>query len=413
MNWEQINNLRGLSKEKYSFYLGTYKFEDFGKGKIAKELPLSRVGWGSRAVEMRGNKTVFDCFENDELEFTAIMEKYHIYEALEKIKEDVLVAGCGFMGLVGDRVLPFTAEEAAGVFDWQELNLSYGAAVFSDKTARGYATDVAPDEYVVYKKDKTIIQKTGEERKELENSTGRPLMGVLTYRANTKRPFGKSVLNAASRAAIIDASRTTRQAMISAYHYNNKVDVLLGVDNDTELDRVESQTGDTLTVSPNENGQIPQIGEFGQHAMTPFTDTILIAARNFCTATKLTLANLGISSDAPQSPEALEIVSDDLRDDISQWHRELGEELKYLCMTLFMYEQGISEIDDNLRTKYEATIPTFRPTYRVDVGKFGDGLFKIAEKAPGVLYSRSLWRQLGLTSSEIDETIASIQESQL
>lgn len=411
--WKKINECRQRSCEKYSFYLGNYTFSDFGKGKIAKKLPRSTVGWGARAIEMRSNKTTFDCFENDELKFTDIAHRYGLFEALEKIEEDILVAGCGFLALVGDHILPFTAEEASGTFSWRDYNLSSGAAVFSREAKKdrlGLETDI-PDEYVIFESTRTRVKTANSEEIVYPNRTGRPLIGLLTYRSSVKRPFGASVLNRAARSAIIDASRTNRQAMISAYYYNNKIDVLLGVDADTELDTVEGQTGDTITVSPNENGQIPQIGQFSQHAMTPFSDTILIAARNFCTATKLTLANLGISSDAPQSPEALEIVSDDLRDDITKWHHELGCQLKYFCMTIFMKENDIQEIDDNLREKYEKTIPVFRPTYRADIGKIGDGLFKLAEKAPGALYARSLWRTLGLTSEEIDRAITSIADS--
>lgn len=412
MNWTEFNQNCAKSADKYQFYLGTYTFQDFGKGKIAKMLPVSTIGWGSRAVEMRSNKTTFDCFENDDLGLTEIARKYHVYEAINKVKEDVLVAGCGFIGLVGDRVLPFTAEEASGYFDWGEQNLSLGAAKFSNKVKeKGLYERSTPSDYVIYEKDRTRIMRSGDKEEQIiANPTGRPLMGLLTYRSTVKRPFGNSVLNPAARSAIIDASRTTRQAMISAYHYNTKVDVLLGVDDDTDVENVETQTGDILKVSPNSNGQNPSIGEFAQHAMTPFTDTINIAARNFCTATKLTLANLGLSSGAPQSPEALEIVSDDLRDDILQWHRDLGEQIKYFCMTLFMFENGLGAIDTNLRDKLDATIPVFKPTYRSDVAKIGDGIFKLAEKAPGVLQSRALWRTLGLESADIDAAIESARE---
>ena len=412
MNWTEFNKNCAKSADKYRFYLGTYTFQDFGKGKIAKMLPVSTIGWGSRAVEMRSNKTTFDCFENDDLGLTEIARKYHVYEAINKVKEDVLVAGCGFIGLVGDRVLPFTAEEASGYFDWGEQNLSLGAAKFSNKVKeKGLYERSTPSDYVIYEKDRTRIMRSGDKEEQIiDNPTGRPLMGLLTYRSTVKRPFGNSVLNPAARSAIIDASRTTRQAMISAYHYNTKVDVLLGVDDDTDVENVETQTGDILKVSPNSNGQNPSIGEFAQHAMTPFTDTINIAARNFCTATKLTLANLGLSSGAPQSPEALEIVSDDLRDDILQWHRDLGEQIKYFCMTLFMFENSLGTIDTNLRDKLDATIPVFKPTYRSDVAKIGDGIFKLAEKAPGVLQSRALWRTLGLESADIDAAIESARE---
>lgn len=233
-------------------------------------------------------------------------------------------------------------------------------------------------------------------------------MTLLTHKSTTKQPFGRSVISRTVQDSIIDASRTVRQAMIAAYHYNIKVDVVLGADSETAVDTIQAQTGDVLKVGPNENGQIPQIGQFAQHAMAPFNDSILISAKNFCTDTKLNLANLGISSTAPQSPEALEIVGDDLRDDIQEWQMEIGEQLKYFAVTLWMNKQGITELDDNLRAKIDAIQVAWKPVFRPDVGKFGDGLNKIAQNAPAIVKQRSIWRNLGLTSDEIDNVIENI-----
>lgn len=411
LDWKLINSMCRRSAEKYSFYLGNYKCVDFAHGKVASQIPIATIGWGSRAVEMRSNKTTFDCFENDDLHLTEIAERYKLYDALNKIKEDVLVAGCGFLAVVDDTILPFTAEQATGTYDWKQQNLRKGVAIFSESsTSRpGLEADI-PDEFVIYEPDRTIIRR-GNERAVQENRSGRPLMVVLTYRATTKKPFGNSVLNHSARCAIIDATRTNRQAMIAAHLYNTKVDAILGIDEDTNVDRVEGQTGDTITISTNKDGQIPQIGEFAQHQMAPFEDTIMISARNFCSATKLVLSNLGLQSDAPQNPEALEIVSDDLRDDIVQWQHELGEQLKYLCLTIFMKENGVTSIDANLRQKYNATVPAFKPTYRTDTSKFGDGLFKIGQQAPGALLARNLWRNFGLSSAEIDTAIESVRNN--
>lgn len=412
MDWDAIRSKLNCSKTKYSFYFGDYEYNDFSKGKMSKKIPKQQVGWGRRAVEIRANKTKFDRFENDTLGLNKIFAKYKVKEAFDKIKDDVLVCGCGFLALNGDRVFPFTAEEATGTFSWYDQNLRDGVAVFKTMTRKNrFGSQYRPDAFVEYLPDRTIAHERGLNGEETItmaiNGTGRPLMGLLTHKSTAKRPFGQSVLTKAARSAIIDASRTVRQAMIAAYHYNTKVDLLLGVDNETPVENIESQTGDVLKIGPNENGQIPQVGQFAQHAMAPFTDTILTAARNFCSDTKLSLVNLGISSDAPQSTEALEIINDDLRDDILAWENELAEQLKYFAVTLWMYENNVRNIDNNLRNKIEATKPVFLSVYRQDVGKFGDGLMKLADKAPEIVRSRSLWRNLGLTSEEIDNVINS------
>ena len=411
MNWKSIEDKLGLSNTKYDFYFGDYTYEDFSKGKMAKSFPFNKVGWAKRAVEVRSNKTKFDRFENDTLGLNELFEKYRVKEAFDKIKDDVLICGCGFLAVNGDRVFPFTAQEATGTFNWFEQNLKDGVAVFRENTEKKTSNIGAlnfPDAYVEYLPDRTVAHEKGIVTI-TPNGIGRPLIGLLTHNSTTKRPFGQSVISSTARSAIVDASRTIRQAMIAAHHYNTKVDVILGADNDSAIDIIEGQTGDTLKIGPNENGQIPQIGEFAQHAMQPFNDTILTAARNFCSDTKLSLANLGISSDAPQSTEALEIVNDDLRDSIIAWQNELAEQLKYFGVTLWMYENDVRVLDENILEEIKAIRPVFLSVYRQDVSKFGDGLVKITQHAPGIVKSRSLWRNLGLTSQEIDEVIASAE----
>lgn len=404
-NWKNTYEKMNKSANKYKFYFGNYNYTDPTKGNLNRRIPRPRLGWGKRAVEVRANKTHFDCFENDTLKLNEVMAKYKINEAFEQVKEDVLVCGVGFLALAGNRVMPFTAEEATGTYDWYQQNLKDGIAVFQRASKVGPQL-YAPDSYIEYTGGYTNICQDGEEDSGI-NITGRPFMGMLTYKSTTKQPFGRSVLSKPARDAIRDASRTVRQSMVAAHHYNTKVDVILGADGGTDVEKMESQTGDILKVGANENGQIPQIGQFAQHAMTPFTDTILVAARNFCADTKLSLANLGISTDAPQSTEALEIVSDDLKDDILEWQRELGEQLKYLAVTLWMKDNNTRTLDENLQQKVNATLPVWKPVYRADVSKFGDGLTKIAQQAPEIVKARSIWRNLGLTSAEIDTVIAS------
>lgn len=410
-DFKKYNELFRRSREKYDFYLGTYGYHDCAKDKLAQEIPKSHVGWGRRAVEMRANKTHFDCFENDTMNLNAIMEKYQIVPAFEKLKEDILVAGCGFLALSGDRVMPFTAEEATGTYSWAEQNLKDGVAVFARETKENKVGHTEPDVYTEYSPGKMLVKERGEER---ENTyrTLRPLIGLLTYNGTAKRPFGRSVLSRPARDAIIDASRTTRQAMIAAYHYNTKVDIILGADNETPIQKMETRTGDVLKVGVNAEGNIPQIAQFAQHAMAPFKDTILVAAHNFCSETKLNLANLGIDTDAPQSTEALEIVSDDLKDDILAWQEELGEQLKYFAVTLWLYDNDVEKIDDNLRAKINAIKAVWKPVYQADVSKFGDGFNKIFQNVPDIVKARSVWRNLGLTSAEIDELIRSVENAQ-
>lgn len=404
MNWANVYLMLGKSRAKYPFYEGTFAYADYESSKIAKRLAKSRVGWGSRAIDIRANKTHFDRFENDTLGLNEIFDRYKGQAALNKIKEDILVCGCGFLAVAGDRIMPFTALEATGTYDWYTQNLKDGVAIFKKSKEKNNLLGQAerPDSYMIFSGTETVIYYDGI-GKVVPNNTGRPLISMLTHKSSTKQPFGRTVLTTPARDAITDASRTRRQAMIAAYHYNKKVDVVLGVDSETDVDIVNGEAGDILKVGTNENGQIPQIGEFAQHAMAPFNDSISMAAKDFCAATKLSMSSLSLGGNAPSNPEALSIVGDDLRDDISEWQAEIGEQIKHLAVTLWMLENNITELDANLQAKIDKIKVAWLPIFRADVSKFGDGLTKIAEKAPAITTQRSIWRNLGLTSSEIDE----------
>lgn len=403
-DWTWVYNLLQRSVTKYPFYEGNFSYFDYDSSKIARKLPRSRVGWGRRAIEIRGNKTHFDRFENDLLGLGAVFDRYQGKQAFNKIKDDVLVCGVGFLAVAGDRIMPFTALEATGIYDWYEQNLRTGVAVFkeTEKKIGVGSLPTPPTSYMYYTRKETVSCNNGVITT-TPNTTGRPLMGMLTHKATTKQPFGRTVLTQPARDALIDGSRIRRQAMIAGYHYNKKVDVLLGVDSETSVDILASQTGDVLKVGTNDNGEIPKIGEFAQHAMAPFSDSMLMAARDFCADTKLTLNNLSLGSNAPQSPEALEIIGDDLRDDIKEWQLELGEQLKYLAVTLWMLDNNVTEIAPDVQIKIDNTTVAWMPIFRADVAKFGDGLTKIAQNAPEIGKQRSIWRNLGLTSAEIDE----------
>ena len=39
MDWNNINNNLGNSKEKYSFYFGDYEYPDYANSKLSKDLP--------------------------------------------------------------------------------------------------------------------------------------------------------------------------------------------------------------------------------------------------------------------------------------------------------------------------------------------------------------------------------------
>lgn len=410
----KIDSVLRTSLTKYSYYNGTFPVPDITP--IKTRFESSRVGWCARAIDLRTNKTNFDKFENDELGFNGLFNKYKVREALDKIQSDVLIAGCAFLAVSGDRVMPFTATEATGTYDWNNQNLSDGIAVYKSRTKKSLVDSVIrPDTYIEYLPNQTILHQTAKDGSDIttvsNNPTGRPLIAVLTHRSSANQPFGRSVLRRAARLAALNASRTYKEMTIAGHFYNRKVNVILGADSESAPQTVERKDGDVLIVGPNENGQIPQIAEFAQHALAPFRDSIAQFREDFCSSTMLTAANLGKEGDAPQSPDQQRILSDDLIDDMQRWHREIGGQLKHFMTTLFMLENNLTAINEDLQAKIDAITPTWMPMLVTDLSKGGDAIIKLSTVAPAALKSRSIWRQLGLTSDEIDTIVKQLDNN--
>jgi hypothetical protein len=115
------------------------------------------------------------------------------------------------------------------------------------------------------------------------------------------------------------AVRTLLRAEISAEFYSSPQRYALGVDEQaflkpdgTPRTGWEVTIGRLLALSPNEDGTMPQVGQFPQLTMQPHMDHLRAIATLFAGATDMSVSSLGIIHDQPASAEAMHAAHLDL-----------------------------------------------------------------------------------------------------
>src|SRR5690606_9676835 len=70
--------------------------------------------------------------------------------------------------------------------------------------------------------------------------------------------------------------------------------------------------GRMLAISRDEDGNMPQVGQFAQMSMQPHNEHLRSIAARFCAETSLPLSSIGIVQDNPSSAEAIYAAKEDL-----------------------------------------------------------------------------------------------------
>lgn len=414
-----LNKLQSLAFSagvKYQYYNAEQTITDLGIS-IPKKFANIRpgVGWASRAVNTIGDRLNFDGFANDRYQINELLDDSGARAVFKKAKTDALVAGCAFIAIIpdGDRVklLPFTATEATGNIDERTGLLDLGLAVvdwyqYDSKNADANGWEkvgLIPRAYYVFHRDWTAKVVAGRVVEFMNNPTGRPLLHVLTHRQSADRPFGKSRITNTVRRIVDEVSRLKVRYEIAAEFYSAPQRYINGLAEGSLSDaNLESALGKIWTITKDEDGEKPEIGQLGQMSINQFSDQKKDLARDFCAETALTLRNLGYETANPTSAESLSAMSDDLLLEAQESQEELGREFKDIAISMRMVVSGLSSLPADLR----AIKPVWKPLFQIDLGSAGDAVNKLIQAMPELSGTTTLYRMLGMSILEAEELVS-------
>lgn len=399
---------------KYEYYNADNEIRDYGIATPAKFVHLKPgIGWASRAVNTLSDRVVFEGFAGDTFGINDYLDSINGFSVISKGKHDAFIAGCAFIAVadnpipsVNPKVLvPFTAAEATGCVDQTTGLLKYGMAVtrWAAPQPKKKGVRFAPADYILFTPEFTAVFVNRSLYEIVPNLTGRTLLHPLTHRSSADRPLGKSRLTNTARRIINEVGRQKRREEIAEEFYALPQRYINGLAEGVKKDpNLDAAIGKMLTITKDEDGDKPELGQFTQMSIDQFETAKKDKARDFCAETALTLRNLGYETGNPSSPESLVAMSDDLLLEATNSQEEMGKQIKEIAITLRLALDNNDVVPDGLL----ALTPAWKPIFQVDIGAAGDAMFKLFQVMPELVGTVAGYRFLGIGIKDAEELAA-------
>lgn len=398
-------------QDKYEYYDADNDIRDYGISTPAKMIHLKPgIGWASRAINTLSDRVVFEGFVGDKFGINAYLESINGLRVINNLTDDVYIGGCSFVAVSDDLetdkkiLVPFTAQEATGKVNQTTGLLEHGLAVmrWAEPQPKKRGVRFAPADYILFTPSYTALFYNRVLSEIIPNPTGRTLLHPLTRRASVRRPLGKSRISNTVRRIIQEVGRLKRREEIAEEFYSLPQRYINGLAEGYkkgENDALDSAIGKVWTITKDEDGEKPDIGQLAQMSIDQFETAKKDKARDFCAETGLTLRNLGYETNNPSSAESLVAMSDDLLLEATNSQDELGKQIKEIAITLRMALDENDQVPDDLRS----ITPAWKPVFEVNIGAVGDGVFKLFESMPELQGTIAGYRFLGISIKEAEE----------
>lgn len=347
------------------------------------------LGWCAKAVDSLADRLVFREFSEDNFDLTRIYRMNNPDVLFDSALLSALISSCSFIYISpGDGDMPrlqvIDGANATGVIDEITGLLYEGYAVLSRKD------DGHPLQEAYFEPNRTTYYLDGVINNYTNHSVDYPLLVPIIHRPDAVRPFGRSRITRAAMYYQAYAKRTLERADITAEFYSFPQKYVVGLSQDAEgFDSWKATIASMLAFEKDEDGDSPNLGQFTQPSMSPFTEQLRTAAAGFAGETGLTLDDLGFVTDNPSSAEAIKASHETLRVAAKKAQRTFGSgflNAGYLAACLrddFPYR----------RSQLYLTTPKWEPVFEADASTLsliGDGAIKINQAIPGYFTAETL-----------------------
>ncbi len=426
-------NLSGAEVDLFNKLLATWqrhfnsniRNEAFYRGKV---LPVTQdaampdalrnleivTGWGGKCVDVLANRSVLTGFTGEDAElFNSVVGGIDMTELYEQAVVSELTDSCAFLtvsrGLEGEPdvlVSAHSALDAAAIWDWRKKRVKAGICVVDmDEDDSGVRQPVWVNMYTddftyVCRRDSAKTQFWTTEK--VANPFKRPLIEPLRYRPSLTRPFGRSRITPTVQSLINRALCVGSRTEITATFYTWPMRYLLGVDKSTAENmakrKVEMYADSMLLVTPNKNGDVPQLGQLTQMSMQPHIDHLEMLGKQFASEACLPLDEVGIVFANPQSADALHAAQQRLVVEAEHVNRMNGIALRNVA------RMALGAVNDRDLGSFDIH-PVFADVLRPSRAAMADFAIKVNSAAPAYSQTRQFWRDLGYDETTIDSVL--------
>lgn len=403
----KLNEKRVRVRLRYDYYEMKNGVRDLSKMTPPSMQWISAtLGWCGKAVDSISDRLVFREFDNDTFQLNEIFRANNPDVLFDSAVLSALISSCCFIYISPDgdgypRLQVIDGSNATGIIDPITGLLKEGYAVLERDSETGAPTLEA---YFVPSRTDYVsaagVTSTA-------HKVDYPLLVPIIFRPDAKRPFGHSRISRAAMGIMQSALRTIKRAEISAEFYSFPQRYAVGTDPDLEIEKWQATMTTLLNITKDADGDKPDVGQFPQQSMSPYTEQIRTFASLFAGETGLTLDDLGFVSDNPSSAEAIKAAHENLRLTARKAQRTFGTgflNVGYLACCLrdgFTYE----------RRQLYLTKPTWEPIFEPDaamLSSIGDGAIKINQAVPNYFNTDNLRDLTGIEASAMPAPIAEV-----
>ena len=406
--------------EKRRYYEGHITLNEVNLGlALPKGMQGLEIGcsWGEKAVDVLASRSMFDGFVGKNGyaadQIMEIMEANNMKAEYMKACRDELKYGCTFATLSADlelgcRIRFHSPETAAALWDGEKGRIACGLAIVDTVADEKEKTTWTPDLINYYTDTAVWVLKKEQNRwfaTEHPHMMGRPLMEPLIWNASSDKPFGRSRLKRPVRDLIQQYVRTMANATIALEFSTAPQKYLLGVTDDQyetiTTDKFKQYVGSILVSTANpETGQNPQVGQFQQGTIEPHIQMIRAIATKFCSATDLSVTDVGVVNDAnPTSAEAILAQTQALVLKAEQLNAGNGSALNTIAM-MAMAIAGNTTLDQ-LTDEQRDVVAHFKSPAMPSVSVTADAAVKIASVRPAFAGTDVFAEMIGFDQADI------------
>lgn len=407
------------------------------------------VGWCAKAVDARAVRSVFDGFVFEGREdpgLSDLVGRNRLRSLYTQACKATLVHGLsavtvmrGRAGQPSAKVRVHSANQFAALWDKDEGRIGCGV-VLSDVDGAGRAS-----RYVAHFPDAVLtLERQGGDRESWSckaelNPMGRPLMEVLAHDPDIDRPLGHSLLTPELLGIVDKAMRDVLRMEVGAEFFTFPQRYALGVAEDlfslppeegqeTDEDgnavdqdgnplppvpdehaKFKAYVGALLAISRDENGDLPQVGQFAPSTADNFTRVFENDAQRFSGATNVPLAQLGVLSNTYTSSDALGAANDPLILAVENMNRQNGEVMEEVARMMMAVAQGTTL--EGLSVEQRAVQACWKDPSMPTIAARADAWTKLGASDPSIVGTRVYYEGIGLSQATIDRLFGEKQNA--
>jgi hypothetical protein len=374
------------------------------------------LGWPEKAVRQLAARNIFDGFvapgqDDNPFDLSSILEANRFDLELPQAIVSTYKHSCSFISTTlgdvsaGDPevvIMARSAEWSAALWDRTRRRVSSALAI-TDATDTGDPTDL-----ILYLPDWVVTaERRGGTWRVVDrqpNPLGVVLIEPFTYDPQLDRPFGRSRITRAVMDITDRAARTVLRTEISAEFYASPQRYVLGADEEAwqDTDKWKAVMGRFLTLTKDEDGDTPTVGQFAQATMQPHFEMLRLLATQFAGETGVPVASLGVISDNPSSAEAIYAAKEDLIVEAQSANRVLGASLARVAQRAVMLRDGLTTPTAELRRLQTRWAD---PAFTSPVSA-GDALVKLNAVFPWLGESEVALEMAGFTAPQITRLLS-------